>query len=516
MNIGLAATHSARRYPHCTAAFEGDRQLNWRELDERSNRLANFLHQGQGLAKGERVALWAPNRLEVPEVLAGVAKAGLVYVGLNFRMSNVDFTHVFDNAEPRLLIVAGEFRERAEALVAGREVNIIDLDDGSAAGYESLLSRASPQSPETLHQVRPEDDFCIVYTSGTTGTPKGVWFDHGRVLQHAAVAALEYEIDKDTRYLTAIPHNSSVHITLVPCMMMGGATGFIDSRKFDAEAYVSEVERTSATHSFLVPTQLYRLLDGVTERKSLTSMKTLGYGAAPMSPDKAGQLLEQFGPIFIQLYGMAEIASIGTMLRKADHLAAMKGRPHLLRSAGQPSYAIDVRVVDTTGRDVPLGERGEVIFSTPYMMKGYYRDPQRTSRTLVDGWIHSGDVAELDEDGYMYIVDRLKDLIIRGGYNIAPAEIEAVLHRHPDVLEVGVIGMPDEQWGESILAVVALKNGAVSDETEMLNWCRENDALSSMKLPKNIAFLPSLPKNAVGKIAKNKLRKQYSPPVDES
>jgi acyl-CoA synthetase (AMP-forming)/AMP-acid ligase II len=516
MNIGLATTRSARRYPHCTAAFEGERKQTWQNLDERSNRLANLLHTGHGLKKGERVALWAPNRLVVAEVLAGVAKAGLVYVGLNFRMNDVEFSHVFENAQPRLLIVAGEFRDRAEELVAGLDVMVIDLDDPSAAGYESLLSHASSESPETLHQVRSDDDFCIVYTSGTTGTPKGVWFDHGRVLQHATVAALEYEIDKDTRYLTAIPHNSSVHITLAPCMMMGGAVGFIDSRHFDAEAYVSEVEKTRATHSYLVPTQLYRLLDAVSERQSFSSMKTMGYGAAPMSPDKTGQLLERFGAIFNQLYGMAEIASIGTMLRKADHVAAMNGRPHLLRSAGQPSYAIDVRVVDPSGRDVSQGERGEVIFSAPYMMKGYYRDPVRTSRTLVDGWIHSGDVAEVDEEGYMYIVDRLKDLIIRGGYNIAPAEIEAVFHRHPDVLEVGVVGMPDEQWGEAILAVVALKAGASSDETAMLNWCRENGSLSSMKMPKNIAFLPSLPKNAVGKIAKNELRKQYAPAVDKT
>ncbi len=513
MNLGLATTRSARRYPQRAAAFEGDLQLTWKDLDKRSNRLANLLHDGHGLAKGERVALWAPNRLVVPEVLAGVAKAGLVYVGLNFRMSDDDFVHVFENAKPRLLIVAGEFRERAAELVVGQDVKIIDLDDDTIAGYESLLSHASPQSPETLHEVRPEDDFCIVYTSGTTGTPKGVWFDHGRVLQHATVAALEYEIDKDTRYLTAIPHNSSVQITLAPCMTMGSAIGFVDSRRFDAEAYVSEVAKTSATHSYLVPTQLYRLLDAAPNRESLASMKTLGYGAAPMSPDKAGQLLERFGPIFNQLYGMAEIASIGTMLRKADHQAAINGRSHLLRSAGQPSYAIDVRVVDEAGRDVSLGERGEVVFAAPYMMKGYYRDPARTARTLIDGWVHSGDVAEVDEDGYLYIVDRIKDLIIRGGYNIAPAEIEAVLHRHPDVLEVGVIGTPDEKWGESILAVVALKAGTVVDESALLHWCRETASLSSMKMPEHIAFVPALPKNAVGKIAKNELRSQYSWPA---
>ncbi|MFO1377925.1 MAG: class I adenylate-forming enzyme family protein [Steroidobacteraceae bacterium] len=513
MNVGLMASRSARRYPGQTAAFEGSRQLTWRQLDARSNRLANFLHAGQRLARGERVALWAPNRLAVPEVMAGVAKAGLVYVGLNFRMSDTDLEHVFDNAEPRLLIVAAEFRERAAQLVAGRDVTLVDLDDHGPGGYESLLARSSDPVPPTLHEVRPEDDFCIVYTSGTTGTPKGVWFDHARVLQHATVAALEYEIDARTRYLTAIPHNSSVNITLVPCMMMGGAVGFLDSRGFDAGEYVQEVARTAATHSYLVPTQLYRLLDAVPDGKALGSMVTLGYGAAPMSPDKAGQLIERFGPIFNQLYGMAEIASIGTMLRKADHVAAMNGQTRLLGSAGQPSYAIDVRVVDEQGRDVSPGQRGEVIFAAPYMMKGYYRDPERTARTLVDGWIRSGDVAEVDEAGYVYIVDRIKDLIIRGGYNIAPVEIEAVLHRHPDVIEVGVVGVPDEEWGESILAVVVLRSGAAADAGALLRWCRESGSLSSLKMPQDIAFLPALPKNAVGKTAKNELRDLYARPA---
>lgn len=509
MNVGLFASRSARRYPERPAAFEGARLVSWQQLDQRSNQLANYLIEGLGLPKGLRVAVWLPNRLAVPEVMLGISKAGLVYVGLNFRMSDAELRDVFQNADPSLLIVAGEFRDRAELLGKDFGVPVLDVDEVGSDGYESVLAEAASRTPRRVHEVRPEDDFCIVYTSGTTGTPKGVWFDHARVLQHATVAALEYEIDATTRYLTAIPHNSSVHITLAPCLMMGGAVGFIDSRRFDAGAYAREVEQTRATHSYLVPTQLYRLLDTVIGQDAFASMKTLGYGAAPMSPDKAGHLVERFGPIFIQLYGMAEIASIGTMLRKADHVLALGSRPELLRSAGQPSYAIDVRVVDPTDQDVETGERGEVIFSAPYMMKGYYRDPQRTAQTLVGGWVRSGDVAEVDSDGYIYIVDRIKDLIIRGGHNIAPTEIEAVIHRHPDVLEVGVIGVPDAEWGEAILAVVALRAGAAVDEAGLLQWCRDTGAVSSFKMPKGVQFVEALPKNAVGKIAKNELRNRY-------
>ncbi|WP_425409901.1 class I adenylate-forming enzyme family protein [Hyphococcus sp.] len=510
MNVGLATARSARRYLDRTAAFDEKREFTWKHVDTRSNRFANFLRGGAALEKGERVAVWLPNRIEVPEILAGVAKAGLTYVGLNFRMNDADLRNVFENAAPRTLVVAGEFRERAEALCAGSEIRIVDIDAAQGEhSYNSVLQKAADGEPDSLRHVRPEDDFCIVYTSGTTGTPKGVWFDHARILQHASVAALEYELDSNSRYLLAIPHNSSVNITLAPSMMMGGAVGFVDSRRFDAADFVRLAQKTSATHSYLVPTQLYRLLESAPDSNCLQSMKTLGYGAAPMSPDKAAQLVDRFGTIFNQLYGMAEIASIGTMLRKSDHLAALNGRTELFRSAGQPSYAIDVRVVDEEGNDVAPGERGEVIFAAPYMMKGYFRDPERTASTLVDGWIRSGDIAEIDEHGYFYIVDRKKDLIIRGGYNIAPVEIESVLHRHPDILEVAVIGVPDEEWGEAIVAVAALKSGANADRDALLKFVAENSELSSFKRPERIELLDALPKNAVGKIAKNELRERF-------
>ncbi len=453
------------------------------------------------------MALLVHNRLEVCEVLAGVAKAGGTYVGLNFRLSPTELDHILGNAEPRLLITEAEYAELAADAAGRAGIAWVSVDDPA---YEALLAAASPAPPRTLHEVRPADDLCIVYTSGTTGTPKGVWFDHARVLQHATVAALEYEIDAATRYLVAIPHNSSVNITFAPGFTMGAAIGFTDSRGFDPERYAAEVARTRATHSYLVPTQLYRLLDHLPPGSdALTTMRTLGYGAAPMAPDKIGLLLERFGPIFTQLYGMAEIASIGTMLRKGDHAAAADGRPELFASAGQPSYAIDVRVVDDERRDVAVGERGEVIFGAPYAMKGYYRDPERTSRTLVDGWVHSGDIGVWDADGYLYIVDRKKDLIIRGGYNIAPTEIEAVLHRHPDVLEVGVIGVPDPEWGEGILAVVALREGAAATPEDLLAFVAEDGTLPTVKRPGRVELVASLPKNAVGKIAKDELRAAF-------
>ena len=192
------------------------------------------------------------------------------------------------------------------------------------------------------------------------------------------------------------------------------------------------------------------------------------------------------------------------MAHAADHLAALDGRPELFGSAGQSSYLMDVRVVDADGRDVDTGERGEVIFAASYMMKGYYGEPERTAQTLVDGWVRSGDIATVDADGFLYIVDRVKDIIIRGGYNIAPSEVEAVIHRHPDVLEVAVIGVPDERWGEAIEAVVALRSDTV-DLPDLQTWCKQ-EGLSSLKVPETVVRVDSLPKNAVGKIDKASLR----------
>jgi acyl-CoA synthetase (AMP-forming)/AMP-acid ligase II len=252
-----------------------------------------------------------------------------------------------------------------------------------------------------------------------------------------------------------------------------------------------------------------RVLDQLKEDdRRLSSLTTLGYGSSPISPDRLRDLVTRYGPIFLQLYGMAEIASIGTILRKTDHQRALTDKPALLNSCGRPSYGVAVRVVDDAGNDVEIGERGEVIFAGPHVMLGYYRDDERTKKALYDGWMHSGDIGVFDDEGYLYIVDRMKNLIIRGGLNIAPVEIENVIYRHPDVLEVAVVGAPDEEWGERIIAVVArTSHGNVTAE-EILSLCRASE-LASIKRPEEVQFVESLPKNAVGKIDKQAVRSQF-------
>lgn len=510
MNVGVAFRRNAARWPSADALFDVGperRSVTWAELEERTNRLANALRDRLDVKKGERVALLTANRPEVLEVLGGVTKAGAIYVGLNFRLGPTELDQIVENAEPRLLLTDAEHLPQTAEVAEKYDLDVWDID---GPAYANLLADAVASPPSSLIDVRSHDDFCIVYTSGTTGRPKGVLFDHARVLQHAAVTALEYEISRRSRYLLQIPHNSSVNITIVPVLMMGAALSFRDSRNFEPVGFAETVQSSGVTHSFLVPTQLMRLLDRLPPKRDglLGGLVTLGYGSSPISPERLAELVGRFGNVFNQLYGMAEIASIGTMLRKEDHARGLAERPELLASCGQPSYAMSVRVVNEERRDVPTGERGEVIFGGPYAMKGYYRDPERTAESLRDGWVHSGDVAEVDDEGFVYIVDRLKNLIIRGGLNIAPTEIENVLYRHPAVLECSVVGIPDPDWGEAILAAVALKEGSAATAEELLEHCRASE-LTSIKTPERVEFMDSLPKNAVGKIAKTEIRDEY-------
>jgi acyl-CoA synthetase (AMP-forming)/AMP-acid ligase II len=500
MDIGVAILAHARATPAACAAFDGDRWLTYAELDARTNRLAHTLHGRFGVRAGERVAVLLRNRLEVAEAIGGVAKAGAVYCGLNFRMSLEEYRAILDNAGARVLVTEAPFRDMAATLADEFGLAVLDVDDPSDAGYGSLAA-ASVTPPATVHARGPSDEFCIVYTSGTTGAPKGILFDARAVSAHAMVAGLEYGMSASSRWLTTIPHNSSVQITLAPTFFLGGAVGFLDARGFDPEAFAAEARARRATHTYLVPTMLYRVLEAGLTRADLPDLEHIGYGAAPIAPDRVTELVHRFGPLFSQLYGMAEVASIATMLRQDDHRLIAEGKTALCASAGRPSYLADVRVVDDQGGDCAVGERGEVLFHTPYTMLGYHKNTEKTAETLVDGWVHSGDIGQFDDEGYLYIVDRKKDLIIRGGYNITPSEIERVLYDHPAVIEAAVVGLPDAEWGESVLAAVALRAGSEVAPEELREHCRAA-GLPSIKVPGRVLTMDSLPKNAVGKIAK--------------
>ena len=505
MHVGLAVHRNAKHNPKAKVIF-GQRPQTYEELEDRSNQIANLLNS-YNWAKGERVAVLLPNRPEIVELIAGISKASLIYVGLNFRLGQAELTQIFENCEPCAILTDSEHLPQVQQIATKSSIPVFDI---SSSDWDTNIEQGSKELPDSFYSIKPDDDFCIVYTSGTTGRPKGVLFDHKRVLQHATIACLEYDITPQSRYLIQIPHNSSVNITILPCLTIGAAIGFADSRNFNPIEFAQQIKDNRVTHTFLVPTQLMRLLEKLpkSKDKSLSTLVTLGYGSSPISPTRLKELVSRFGPIFNQLYGMAEIASIGTILSKDDHLKGLSTNLKLLESCGRPSFGVHVRVIDENNKSIEEGSRGEVVFSGPHVMKGYFRDPERTQQVLIDGWMHSGDIAEVDSNGFIYIVDRKKNLIIRGGLNIAPTEIENVLYRHDDVLEASVVGVPDPEWGEGIVAVIALKSGSEVSTNELLQMCKESE-LTSMKIPERMEIWDELPKNAVGKIAKNEIRTHF-------
>jgi fatty-acyl-CoA synthase len=506
MNIGTSVVHNAGRRPDAVAVDDdGERRLTYAELDVRSSRLAHCLRERFGVREGDRVGYLLYNRLEVVEILVACAKLGAIAAPMNFRLSETDLRATFANAEVRVVVTERELAEVVHELAGELGFAVLAVEDDD---YARATGSGSSSAPSTMLTTEGTADALIQYTSGTTGLPKGATFTHNAVLMHAANVALEYEIDAASRVLISIPHNSGTNIQIVPALYRGATVVLTDARRFDGARWLDRVDQLRVTHSQVVPTMLYRVLE-VARRSTpdLSSVRRLGYGSAPMSPERVAELIELFGNVFIQLYGMVEIAAIGTMLRPGEHAMALAGRPELLGSVGRPSYGIDVRVVDGDGNYRSDGGRGEVVFKGPYVMRGYWNAPERTAEAVRDGWMHSGDIAEL-RDGWFFLMDRIKDLIIRGGQNIASKEIEEALYHHPSVMEAAVVGVPDPEWGEQPVAAVVCRPGTSATEEEVRAAARES-GLARFKCPTRIEFVAELPRNAIGKIQKGVLRERY-------
>jgi acyl-CoA synthetase (AMP-forming)/AMP-acid ligase II len=504
MNLAYCVEHQAARTPNSVAIEEdGGRQLTYRELDVRTNRIANML-AGLGVREGDRVAYYILNRLEAVDLMVACAKIGAVAAPLNFRLSEADLLGILSNARPAVVVTQSEFLDLVQGVSSVIGAQTICLGDE----YEELLGAGSTVRPEQILSIPGDAHLLLQYTSGTTGRSKGAGFTHNAVLAHAANVALEYSIDSGSRVLVSVPHNSSTNIQIAPALYRGATVVMADVRSFDGERWVERVNRLGVTHSQVVPTMLYRVLDARARMDiAMPTLKCLGYGSAPIPAGRVEELIDIYGTIFVQLYGMIEVAAVGTMLRRADHEWALKEAPEVIGSVGQASYGMHVRVVDDTGNDVAPGERGEVAFNSQYMMTGYWDAPELTAETIRNGWLHSGDIGKF-KDGWLYLVDRKKDLIIRGGQNIASKEIEDAFYAHPAVLEAAVVGVPEPEWGEEIVAVIMLKPGATATATELLDACAAT-GLARFKRPTRIDFVDELPRNTIGKVQKAILRNRY-------
>jgi acyl-CoA synthetase (AMP-forming)/AMP-acid ligase II len=485
----------------------GDQRVTYRMFEKRVNKLVNLLY-GLGLKKGDRVSVLAENSMTAVEAMIALEKSGLVWAPLNFRHHPNEHAYHLNDAGSRALIMQRHFAEGIETVRDQLETVEHFIVDGEGypgmERYEDLMQKASDKPTEV--DIDDDDPVALMYTSGTTGKAKGVLHTHKSFSMLAVFTALELGIQQGDKVIYVAPINHGAGILLPPHLMMGTPNILISH--LDVDYVLKVIQEEKVTTMWLAPTIIYFLLAyPKREEFDLSSLKFLPYSSAPIAVEKLKEALEVFGPIFAQAYGLVECPVITWLPREEHVLGGDEKQTRRLGSAGREVVFTKVRVVDSEGNDLPPGEIGEIIVKSPLVMKEYWRNPEATAQTLRDGWLYTGDMGYLDEDGYLFIADRKKDMIITGGYNVYPKEVEDVIFKHPAVMEAAVIGVPDETWGESVKAFVVLKPGAQATEEEIISFCKEN--LASYKKPKSVEFIDALPKNLAGKVLKTELRKPY-------
>ncbi len=487
-------------------AFQG-RTRTYAELDRATNRLARAL-AAEGVAHGDRVAFLGRNRAEHFEIIFAVAKLGAISVGMNWRLSAGELAAQLEDCSPRVVLgSAAEMPLLAQAFERLPDAPLaIDLDDASPAGY---AARLADQAESDLPEVSRAQDICMIcYTSGTTGSAKGVAFTHGSLGAILPGAAAEWDFGPDSVSLVCMPtfHTAGALWGLL-AMSQGGHDILVGD--FDPAEVADLMASERVTNAMLAPIMLEQVIAALEANPSrdLSALRKVLYGAAPITEPVLARALEALNCGLVQGYGLTEINGTITILRSEDHVLEGPHRERL-RSAGTPVPWGAVRVVDPeTGSDCPQGEVGEVWGKSPGMMEGYWRKPEETAAAITpDGWLRTGDAGYLDPDGYLFLTDRIKDMIVTGGENVYPIEVENTLAAHPAVDAVAVIGVPDEKWGEAVKAVVTTRGERPSAE-ELIAWAR--DHIAGYKCPKSIDFIDEMPRNASGKILKRVLREQY-------
>ena len=492
-----------------------DRRQTYRETATRVQRLASALG-ALGISKGDRVAVLDTNSPQSIEAYFAASMLGAVFVPLNYRAKADELEYMITTAGARVLMVGERYlplvARLRDRLWCVRQYVSMAPSQPDAVWFEALIAQASGDASEA--EVDEEDVNVLMYTSGTTGRPKGVMLTYG---DFVAYVCGNTELADGTPRGAALLCVPLYHIAGITSMMTSVFTGrtLVILRQFEPREWLEAVQRHHITHAFLVPTMLQRVLDHPDfHRYSCASLEVLGYGAAPMPLPVIRRAIGMFPPAvgFVNAFGQTETTATVTMLLPEDH--RLEGTPReverklrRLSSIGRPLPDVEVRVVNSEGTEAAPGEIGEIAVRTPRLMKGYLSPGDATAQAIVDGWLHTHDMGWMDEDGYLYLAGRKDDLIIRGGENISPAEVEAVLHTHPAIEEAAIIGVPDVDWGERVMAIVVPKAGSTLTAEEVIDWCHQR--LASFKRPDIVQFVGELPRNPLGKVLRKELRQQF-------
>ena len=504
--------------PDKAAIVFEDKRYTFSQLNERVNRLANGLLK-LGVQKGDRVAFLQVNCTQCVETYFAVAKTGAIYMPLNFRAKEKELAYMLNAAEASTMIAGERYVSMIQAIQPDIKSlkNLISIEKkhDDMLYYEDII-KSSP-ADEVVTDIEDKDTTILMYTAGTTGFPKGVMLSHTSFSTYMLENVSPADPESDESNILTVPLYHVAGIQAMMAAIYGGRT-LVMERQFEPEEWMTLVEREKANRAMMVPTMLKQLLDHPNFKKhDLSSLRVITYGAAPMPLPVIRKALEEFpGVSFINAFGQTETASTITALGPEDHVLTgteeeKEKKLARLASIGKPMADVEMKVVDDDGKKLGVGEVGEILARGPRVMSGYWKDEEKTAKTIdKDGWVHTGDIGYVDEEGYYFLSGRSSDMIIRAGENISPEEIENVIREHPGVEDVAVIGVPDETWGEEPRAVVIPKKGVKVTEEEIMEYCRQN--LASFKRPRTVVFVDELPRNPMGKLIKKDIREKYGKP----
>ncbi len=502
--------YHVRESPDADFAMQVDRRISYREASDEVNKLASaFL--SAGIHPGDRVAVLSKNSIEYVILYFGASKAGVVPVPLNYRLAPPEWAYIVNDSQAKMLIASAEYLEAADNIRGELETvgQFVGIGGPGASGwndYRVWVDNQATSPPQ--HDITSDQDLLQMYTSGTTGRPKGAVLTHNNVTTNLLQTSPSIELNRGDRLLIVAPlyHLAAAFCSF--CAASRGACMYLQE-EFDPFEVVRALSEEKIKWSLLVPAMIQACLVNVPDvaQRSYKDLNCIGYGASPIAEETLRRAMDVFKCDFMQAYGMTELAPCATILSPVDHLRGLESKPELLLSAGRAIPGTEVRIVDEDDHPLPNGTMGELVVRGPQVMKGYWNLPEETAEAVRGGWMHTGDAGTMDEEGYVYLQDRVKDMIVSGGENVYPRVVEEVLFKHPAIADAAVIGVPDEQWGESVKAVVVLREGVSATPEEIMDFCRGQ--LGGFELPRSVDLVAGLPRGAAGKVLKRELREPY-------